>query len=729
MKYLRHLFFGYFIFVLASTQALAQQEQLSFADSQKPADVRVIIDVSGSMKQNDPSNLRQPALELLIKLLPEGSKAGVWTFGKYINMLVPHRAVNDQWRADATEKAKQVNSVGLFTNIGDAIEKSAYDADSPSDQYKTSLILLTDGMVDIDKDPEKNQQEWRRIVDKVLPGIERSGYTIHTIALSDKADTALMDKLALGTDGLSEVAHTAEDLLKIFLRAFDQAAPVEQLPLTENKFLVDSSIEEFTALIFRSSDEPTKLISPDESEYRFDKEKSDVNWYKTNKYDLITIKQPLEGEWQVLADIEPDSRVSIISNLKLLVKPLPTNLFVDQITQLSLLLQDDKNTITDANFLGVIDVDSTVSNNQSKQEWPTKLSQAQPPANGIYATELNMFESEGSYNVSVLVDGKSFQRKFSHPITVREPFAINMEKMVVGGREKQRIKVRAHSQLVVPEQTQVVARIKDPKGRSAIKPLQVNASDEWELLLEPELEGLYQIRIRVSGKDSNDVEFNVDPEPLSFSYPSSDNPFDAMPVSEPPKPKPIVLAEPEVLVEEEPEVEVEPEPVVEPEPEPEAEVEPAVEEPEAEESNWLLYLGLGIGNILIIVLAFVAYKMILGKDDDGLAALEEELEDQGPDAKDKTKPEPEQSAAPEMEDIPEVSESSDDSIDLSSDEISDDDIPDLNEDQAVADEAEELLAGLQEPEEPEETDGFSLDDFSPDSLDDLISDSDDENKP
>ena len=33
-------------------------------------DVRVVIDVSGSMKQNDPNDLRIPALNLLIGLLP-----------------------------------------------------------------------------------------------------------------------------------------------------------------------------------------------------------------------------------------------------------------------------------------------------------------------------------------------------------------------------------------------------------------------------------------------------------------------------------------------------------------------------------------------------------------------------------------------------------------------------------------------------------------------------------
>jgi len=43
-------------------------------------DVRVVIDISGSMKKNDPNYLRRSALELLIQLFSQGSKAVVWTF-------------------------------------------------------------------------------------------------------------------------------------------------------------------------------------------------------------------------------------------------------------------------------------------------------------------------------------------------------------------------------------------------------------------------------------------------------------------------------------------------------------------------------------------------------------------------------------------------------------------------------------------------------------------------
>ena len=102
------------------------------------SDVRVIIDVSGSMKKNDPNNLRRPALDMLVNLLPEDGKAGVWTFGQWVNMLVKHRDIDAAWKAEAIKSLQRINSVAQFTNIGEALEKAAFDAKAtkPSDLQK-----------------------------------------------------------------------------------------------------------------------------------------------------------------------------------------------------------------------------------------------------------------------------------------------------------------------------------------------------------------------------------------------------------------------------------------------------------------------------------------------------------------------------------------------------------------------------------------------------------------
>ncbi|WP_156492318.1 vWA domain-containing protein, partial [Oleiphilus sp. HI0080] len=148
---------------------------LSFAEETSAPDVRLVIDISGSMKKNDPQNLRIPAVNLLTELVPDGSEAGVWTFGQWVNNLVRFQVVDDAWRAMAKEKAKEINSVALRTNIGAALEKASENLEAGQQYPNTHFILLTDGMVDIDKEPAKNTAERERILGPVLARIAQTG--------------------------------------------------------------------------------------------------------------------------------------------------------------------------------------------------------------------------------------------------------------------------------------------------------------------------------------------------------------------------------------------------------------------------------------------------------------------------------------------------------------------------------------------------------------------------
>jgi len=133
-----------------------------------PADVRLLIDISGSMKKNDPDNLRRPALALVTELLPPGALAGVWTFGQQVNELVPHGPVNDAWRAMAREKIPHISSVALFTDIRCRFRKSRPRTQGHQNKPNTHVILLTDGMVDVAPSPEFNVQERERILNTTL---------------------------------------------------------------------------------------------------------------------------------------------------------------------------------------------------------------------------------------------------------------------------------------------------------------------------------------------------------------------------------------------------------------------------------------------------------------------------------------------------------------------------------------------------------------------------------
>lgn len=390
-------------------------------------DVRLVIDISGSMKQNDPDNLRQPAVELLLQLLPGEARAGIWTFGGQVNMLVPHKPVTQEWRREAARLATGIQSVGLHTNIGGALEKAAYDVDRVNSRYRTSIILLTDGMVDIDdQNPEVNDAERRRIVEQVLPDITRAGYRIHTIALSDNADRSLLDELSTATDGIAATAHSAEELMRIFLRAFDAAAPSEQVPLRNNRFVVDSSINEFTALIFREvRDESITLIGPDEKIYFSDSTSGDIKWYRADNYDLITVKNPLAGEWQIGGSQNSpasENRVTIISNLNLRVAPMPHNLAVGDQSELIFQLEEKGKTVTRAEFLSLLSVNAELElldGETRRSVWKKNPLLDSPPADGIYTVPLPPFESDGLHTFTLLIDGKSFTRKYTHDFIIR----------------------------------------------------------------------------------------------------------------------------------------------------------------------------------------------------------------------------------------------------------------------------------------------------------------------
>ena len=179
---------------LVTAPALAQ-------DDEPPLDMRILVDVSGSMQENDPANLRVPAVNLLIELLPAGSRAGLWAFGRDVNMLIPYGTVDDEWRALARERAAEIGSPGFNSNIGGAMERSSFDFDWSTGFNPKEYLLLSDGIVDIPPDEAASREERARILNEMVPRFAEHNATIHTVRLSDNSDALFMEQLAAQTGG------------------------------------------------------------------------------------------------------------------------------------------------------------------------------------------------------------------------------------------------------------------------------------------------------------------------------------------------------------------------------------------------------------------------------------------------------------------------------------------------------------------------------------------------
>ena len=69
----------------------------------------------------------------------------------------------------ASRAADAIHSRGLFTNIGAALEAASQGQAKPDPDWERTIVLLSDGMVDISKDPAVNAKEKARILDIVVP--------------------------------------------------------------------------------------------------------------------------------------------------------------------------------------------------------------------------------------------------------------------------------------------------------------------------------------------------------------------------------------------------------------------------------------------------------------------------------------------------------------------------------------------------------------------------------
>ena len=277
----------FFLMLLGVSSTYAEQ---ALGGKQPVTDVRVLIDISGSMKKNDPQNLRVPALKLVTQLLPEGTKAGVWTFGEFVNMLVPSGEVNQAWKAKAKGAAKAINSSGKYTNIEGVLKDSTWDWNKPDPKTSRHIIFLTDGMLDMSKDEAVDQAARGRILGEMLTRMKNNGVIIHTVALSGEADKPFLRQLSAATSGRYEEVGSAAELERVFLRMFEKAVPVESLPLVGNKVLVDNSVNELTMLVFRKEGvKSASLKMPDGKEIDPQNKPDGVQWQREDRYDLITI--------------------------------------------------------------------------------------------------------------------------------------------------------------------------------------------------------------------------------------------------------------------------------------------------------------------------------------------------------------------------------------------------------------------------------------------------------
>ena len=429
------------------------------------SEVRVLIDVSGSMKRTDPDNLRAPALRLLVGLMPPSSRGGIWLFGEDTREIVPPSPVTDGWQSRAREAANQIHSRSQFTDIGGALETAIDDWQTPpgEDGITRNLILLTDGMVDISKEEGVNPAERQRILDEVVPRLQEARVNVHAVALSPEADAELLEALSTRTDGAFAQVDEAAELERIFLHMFESSTTRDALPMDDPRLKVDESISELTLLLFREDkDAPVKLVPPDGVRFGRAEAQSmgNVKWHREGIHDLITIEDPTPGEWLIEAEMDPDNRAMVVTDLKLEHSRLPNRIFDGEALELATYLTEGGERITREAFLNLVSM--VLRERPPGGVEPTEtflhdfgLLGDRQAGDGYFDVRIDERLIPGQLVLEFVAKSPTFQRTRRHAVEIREGALLSVRSEVLepgtpGAR---------HQVVITPD-----TRVLDPEG-------------------------------------------------------------------------------------------------------------------------------------------------------------------------------------------------------------------------------------------------------------------------
>lgn len=349
----------------------------SFASFAEPKSalpqVQLLIDVSGSMKKNDPDNLRLPATNILLHLLKDKARLGILTFSSNSSVLLATDKVTSAYEKAFIAKKGLISSQGQYTNINAALIKanSSWRAEGPR-----FIVLLTDGQVDLGS-AEKNNSAKQRLTAELIPALEKNKVQVFTIGLSDAADTKLLTHLAEQTNGIYQSVRKASDLDRSLYNFFTGTINTQDLPITatdefSREINLDKNVRELT-LAFQGNDDQAEVQLYKPNGTLFSSQSGDGPVVKMNRYTFIDIVNPMPGKWVLKGRPQAVERAMIVTNLKLVSTPLTGIYFSGELITLTGSLQENGKPIASPLMLNNTKLEFISKNDSSQFSIPLEF--------------------------------------------------------------------------------------------------------------------------------------------------------------------------------------------------------------------------------------------------------------------------------------------------------------------------------------------------------------------
>ncbi|MFK7913604.1 MAG: VWA domain-containing protein [Pseudomonadales bacterium] len=518
--------------LLVATQALA-----SAARPAEPAalDVRLVVDVSGSMAKSDPDGMLAPALQLFLELLPTDSRAGVWTFAQQVNALVKHEPVTPLWRTQALAKTARLPAVGLRTALGAAIDQAAWDWQSAAPGTIRHLILLTDGEVDLADSSAVNVAARNQLLRTRLPQLAAAGYRIHTLALSDQGDLAFLKEAALLSQGQFLAPESPATLPEELVQLFSAIGPADRIPAlavptvpaaavanagapgaaATTAFQVEPGIDEVTVFITKNGRQALSLLAPDGVRYDRARVPASARWHVSDRYELLTLSAPVAGSWELSGGA---AAVFGYGSLQLRLLDRPRRIAPGSAQSLRLTLESgDPNLALSREFLQLVTFSASIESDQGQP-----LALVEQGAQGQLQVLLSRLQGVEQGLLTVQAKGPTFERMAQLPFAVAHPLRAELHPAVpdgLGSAVGATLWITLNQPGLAPGSARIAAGVQQSPAPQRWYPLTAQPAGMWRAELPSELEGSAELVLDVHANYLNGGDFNYRTQALAVAFP------------------------------------------------------------------------------------------------------------------------------------------------------------------------------------------------------------------
>lgn len=401
------------------------------ADTGMVPDLRLLVDVSENMEKLDPENLRALTLEMFVRAVPRGSRVGIWVFGEQAHELVPSGIVDSAWRQGALEALSSLEYSGPRTNIPAALEAATADLEELEDGYRSSVVLLAAGKVDVADSPMINVSAARKMLSGLAIELGGRGVPVHTIGFAREADSLLLRSLARETGGTSEQAQDPSELGGILLKVMEIVVPETRQPLYGREFSVDERVEQFTVLaVFPKLKGKLKLIAPDGSIYSAQDNPGDFSWFRNRQFSMARVEIPQQGSWRLQYPAKTDARVYVVADLDFEVGALPHYTAAGHEAEVELRLIERGEPITDPAILSRYQLLLEVTSPRGTSE---RFTLDKTDEDGLYRVITPALQFPGRYRLMLRLEGEGIEREM--PVYIEVGVPVEQPTLVTRGEE------------------------------------------------------------------------------------------------------------------------------------------------------------------------------------------------------------------------------------------------------------------------------------------------------